>query len=73
VDDWITEYNKNRPHSGKYCFGKTPMKTFHDSKHLADEKMIDQIFVSKEGFSGSGDRASQLDPDQTSGVQNTAA
>lgn len=73
VDEWIIDYNQNRPHSGKYCFGKTPMKTFQDSKHLADEKMIDQIFVSKEGFSGSGDPASQLHPDQISGVQNTAA
>ena len=38
LDAWHTEYNQNRPHSGKYCFGKTPMETFLDSKHLADEK-----------------------------------
>src|SRR5262245_27525990 len=34
VDRWIGEYNESRPHSGKYCFGKTPMQTFRDSKHL---------------------------------------
>jgi transposase InsO family protein len=28
VDEWINEYNETRPHSGKYCFGKTPLKTF---------------------------------------------
>jgi transposase InsO family protein len=22
LDAWLTEYNQNRPHSGKYCFGK---------------------------------------------------
>jgi transposase InsO family protein len=40
VDEWITEYNEDRPHSGKYCYGKTPMQTFHDSIHIAQEKMI---------------------------------
>ena len=41
VDSWIREYNEERPHSGKYCFGKTPMQTFLDSKHLSDEKQLD--------------------------------
>jgi transposase InsO family protein len=50
VDGWLAEYNESRPHSGKYCFGKTPMQTFGDSKHLADEKMLDRVFSSKEGF-----------------------
>jgi len=40
VDEWIMDYNENRPHSGKYCYGKTPMKTFQDSIHIAKEKMI---------------------------------
>lgn len=40
ADDWITEYNTQRPHSGKYCFGKTPMETFLASIGLAKEKMI---------------------------------
>jgi transposase InsO family protein len=40
VDKWIEEYNTKRPHSGKYCYGKTPMQTFLDSVHMAKEKMI---------------------------------
>ena len=43
VDNWIEEYNKERTHSGKYCFGKTPYQTFLDSKNLADEKMLDRL------------------------------
>ena len=35
VDQWVRQYNEARTHSGKYCFGKTPMQTFIDSKHLA--------------------------------------
>ena len=40
ADQWVTEYNEQRPHSGRYCFGKTPMQTFLDSLELAKEKMI---------------------------------
>jgi transposase InsO family protein len=40
ADTWIAEYNQERPHSGKYCFGKTPMQTFLGSLELAKEKMI---------------------------------
>jgi transposase InsO family protein len=43
VDGWINEYNIERTHSGKYCYGKTPMQTFLDSKHLAQEKMLDTL------------------------------
>lgn len=43
LDDWIKWYNKERTHSGKYCFGKTPWQTFLDSKHLALEKQLDQL------------------------------
>jgi len=43
ADKWIEEYNKERTHSGKYCFGKTPWQTFLDSKSLADEKMLDRL------------------------------
>src|SRR5262245_5271306 len=27
-DMWIREYNEQRPHQGRWCFGKTPMQTF---------------------------------------------
>lgn len=40
LDEWIRHYNEERPHSGKYCYGKTPMQTFRDTIHLAKEKMI---------------------------------
>jgi hypothetical protein len=43
VDAWLREYNEARPHSGKYCFGKIPMQTFLDSKHLSDEKQLDRM------------------------------
>ena len=42
LDHWLDEYNLNRTHQGKYCFGKTPMRTFLDSKHLAQVKMLPQ-------------------------------
>jgi oligoribonuclease NrnB/cAMP/cGMP phosphodiesterase (DHH superfamily) len=45
VDTWLTEYNENRSHSGKYCFGKTPMETFQSAKHLADEKQLDRLMI----------------------------
>ena len=40
VDHWISKYNEQRPHSGKYCYGKTPMETFREAEHLALEKTI---------------------------------
>jgi len=42
VDEWLKEYNEERTHSGKYCFGKTPWQTFLDSKPLALEKQLDR-------------------------------
>jgi Integrase core domain len=44
VDEWIDHYNCARPHSGRYCYGKTPMQTFLDSKHLVHQKMLHQLF-----------------------------
>jgi hypothetical protein len=40
LDNWIREYNDERPHQGRWCFGKTPTQTFLDAKPLAKEKMI---------------------------------
>lgn len=45
VNKWLDEYNKLRPHSGKYCFGKTPYETFIESRHLAQEKMLDSLHL----------------------------
>ena len=38
LNEWLRKYNELRPHSGKYCYGKTPMQTFLDSKYIALEK-----------------------------------
>ncbi len=43
VDRWLREYNEERTHSRKYCFGETPLQTFLDAKQLADEKMLDML------------------------------
>ena len=37
---WVQSYNEERPHQGRWCFGKTPMQTFLDATPLAKEKMI---------------------------------
>ncbi|WP_431216970.1 IS481 family transposase [Puia sp. P3] len=43
LDQWMDFYNNQRPHSGKYCFGKTPMETFDESVTLARQKMLDHL------------------------------
>ncbi|KIC77194.1 Integrase core domain protein [Neochlamydia sp. TUME1] len=43
VDKWMNEYNNERIHTGKYCFGKTPLQTFLDANHLAQEMMLDKL------------------------------
>jgi transposase InsO family protein len=40
LDDWLREYNQVRPHQGRWCYGKTPLKTFVDSLPLAREKIL---------------------------------
>lgn len=44
LDEWMQYYNTERPHSGRYCYGKTPMETFWESLPLATEKMVDENF-----------------------------
>jgi len=38
LDAWIKTYNEHRTHQGRRCFGKTPMQTFPDARHIAWEK-----------------------------------
>jgi len=40
LDAWLQEYNEQRPHQGRWCYGKTPWQTFLDSVSLAKEKML---------------------------------
>jgi transposase InsO family protein len=42
LDEWMKYYNQERAHSGRYCYGKTPMETFKESLILARQKMIGQ-------------------------------
>jgi transposase InsO family protein len=44
LDVWVQYYNHERPHSGRYCFGKTPMQTFLESLTLAKQKRLDETF-----------------------------
>jgi transposase InsO family protein len=38
LDAWLLEYNEVRTHQGRYCFGRTPMQTFTEARHIAREK-----------------------------------
>jgi len=42
LDQWIEYYNHQRPHSGRYCYGKPPMETFLQSLTLAKQKLLDE-------------------------------
>ena len=44
LEQYMLFYNTKRPHSGRYCDGRTPLQTFEESKHLAKEKQLDQLF-----------------------------
>ena len=50
LDDWLAEYNRTRPHSGKYCYGKTPLETFIESATLAYDKQLDRIKPTSESI-----------------------
>lgn len=43
LDAWMDDYNRNRTHTGKYCFGRTPLQTFEETLSLAKEKQLDDI------------------------------
>lgn len=45
LDAWLHYFNTERPHSGRYCYGKTPMATFEDAKPLAKEKELDLQYL----------------------------
>jgi hypothetical protein len=47
---WMEYYNQHRTHSGKYCFGKTPLQTFMDSIPLAKEKLLETLAENQSFF-----------------------
>lgn len=40
LNSWLKWYNEERTHTGKYCYGKTPMQTFLETLPKAKEKML---------------------------------
>lgn len=40
LDDWLRYYNEERVHQGRWCYGRTPMRTFLDTIPLAKEKLL---------------------------------
>jgi len=40
LDAWLAYYNAQRPHQGRWCFGKAPMHTFLDALPLTKEKLM---------------------------------
>jgi hypothetical protein len=40
LDLWVREYNEQRPHQGRWRFGKTPMQTYLDAMPIAKAKII---------------------------------
>ena len=47
LDDWLLTYNRERPHSGPRCDGRTPMQTFRDTLHLAQQKRLEMLLAKK--------------------------
>src|SRR4051794_9687614 len=40
LDAWLREYNEERVHQGRWCYGRPPMQTFLDTIPLAKEKLL---------------------------------
>lgn len=49
LDVWIMEYNEQRTHTGKYCYGKTPMQTFLDTKKVAQDRVLESLHQTTTG------------------------
>ena len=43
LDEWLLYYNRERTHSGRYCDGRTPMQTWRDTQHLAQQKRLEKL------------------------------
>ena len=48
---FIPTLTAERTHSGKYCYGKTPLQTFIESATLAYDKQLDRIKPTSEPVS----------------------
>jgi len=54
VDTWMESYNAERTHTGKYCYGKTPLQTFIESAKLALDKQLDRIKPTSDRITAAG-------------------
>lgn len=43
LDRWVESYHRERTHSAKSCFGRTPCQTFEQTKPRAHHKMLDTL------------------------------
>ena len=57
VDAWLLKYNEFRPHSGRFCYGKTPLQTLEDSKHIAIEKNLGSLYEQSDSLASKTDAA----------------
>lgn len=39
-EEWLRDSNEERVHQGRWCYGRTPMRTFLDTIPLAKEKLL---------------------------------
>ncbi len=44
LDEWVAQYNHERTHTGKHCFGRTPLQTCRETQHVAQAKQLDTLF-----------------------------
>jgi len=51
VDVWLEGCNAERTHTGKYCYGKTPMRMFIESAKLAYDRQLDRMQPTSEPLS----------------------
>ena len=71
LDLWLEYYNNQRTHTGKYCYGKTPMETFKDSIHLAKEKQVENLYDNLTKLAPQGEAETSSGGDQL--VRNNPA
>jgi len=57
LDAWMREYNEQRTHQGRWCYGKTPIETFESTKRLAKEKQLPEGPPLRMGFRPSSSEA----------------
>ncbi len=56
ADVWLEYYNNERTHTGKHCYGKTPMQTWINSIHLAKEKILSNHYQNVVSLPLSGEK-----------------